>query len=166
MLSHLDNLESEGIYIIREVVATARKPVMLYSIKERLISDVKASTKGYRRMPFPLLHIDTKWKFREMIFFRDKVVKDLNLDLLVHTNPDGLTDQISQVIHGSKIHTEVMKTQALKQALNLHGFDAAFGGARDEEKSRAKERIFPLEPKIINGIPRDKNLSYGTSITI
>ena len=150
MLSHLDVLESESIHIIREVVATARKPVMLYSIGKDSSVMLRLAQKAFYpgRIPFPLLHIDTKWKFREMIFFRDKIVKDLNLDLLVHTNLDGIANQISPVSHGSKIHTEVMKTQALKQALDLHGFDAAFGGARrDEEKSRAKERIFSFRTK-------------------
>lgn len=145
MGSPLDELESESIHIIREVAATARKPVMLYSIGKdsavMLHLAIKAFLPG--KLPFPLLHVDTTWKFREMIEFRDAEAKRLGLDLIVHINEDGVRDGIGPVSHGSKHHTDIMKTVALKQALDQHRFDAAFGGARrDEEKSRAKERVF------------------------
>jgi sulfate adenylyltransferase subunit 2 len=150
MLSHLSRLESESISIIREVIASFSKPVMLYSIGKdsavMLHLALKACAPG--KLPFPLLHVDTKWKFREMIEHRNKTTKKFSLDLIVHTNQEGIDQGITPLTHGSRIHTDVMKTQALKQALNLHGFDAAFGGARrDEEKSRAKERIFSFRSK-------------------
>ena len=144
-LTHLDRLESESIHIIREVVEGFRDPVMLYSIGKdsavMLHLAIKAFAPG--KLPFPLLHVDTTWKFKEMIQFRDDLVKRLDLDLIVHINQEGVDRGIGPITHGSKLHTDVMKTEGLKQALNKHGFDAAFGGARrDEEKSRAKERIF------------------------
>ena len=144
-LSHLDRLESESIHIIREVAAECSKPVMLYSIGKDSSVMLHLALKAFApgKPPFPLLHIDTTWKFREMIRFRDDTASRLGLDLIVHVNREGLERGISPVTHGSKVHTDVMKTEALKQALDRHGFDAAFGGARrDEEKSRAKERIF------------------------
>jgi sulfate adenylyltransferase subunit 2 len=144
-LTHLQQLEAESIHIMREVVAEAEKPVMLYSIGKDSSVMLRLAMKAFHpgKPPFSLLHIDTTWKFREMYAFRDRMVKELGLDLLVHVNPDGLKMSINPFIHGSTIHTDIMKTQALKQALDAHGFDAAFGGARrDEEKSRAKERMF------------------------
>lgn len=141
----LAQLEAESIYIMREAVASARNPVMLYSIGKdssvMLHLARKAFTPG--RLPFPLLHVDTTWKFRQMIQFRDETAKTLGLDLIVHVNDEGLRQGISPIASGSALHTQVMKTEALRQALDKHGFDVAFGGARrDEEKSRAKERIF------------------------
>ena len=144
-LTHLDHLESESIHILREVVAEAEKPVMLYSIGKDSSVMLHLAVKAFHpaKPPFPLLHVDTTWKFREMYEFRDRKVKELGVELLVHVNPEGLAMGIDPFIHGSTIHTDIMKTQALKQALDTYGFDAAFGGARrDEEKSRAKERIF------------------------
>lgn len=144
-LTHLQRLEAESIHILREVVAECERPVMLYSIGKDSAVMLHLAMKAFHpaRPPFPLLHVDTTWKFREMIAFRDATVARLGLELLVHTNPDGLRQGIGPFSHGSAIHTDVMKTQALKQALDKYGFDAAFGGARrDEEKSRAKERVF------------------------
>jgi sulfate adenylyltransferase subunit 2 len=143
--SHLQRLEAESIFIMREVAAEFRKPAMLYSIGKDSSVLLHLAMKAFHpgKPPFPLLHVDTTWKFREMIAFRDQRVRELGLDLLVHVNADGLTQGIGPFSHGSALHTDVMKTQALRQALNLHGFDAAIGGARrDEEKSRAKERVF------------------------
>jgi sulfate adenylyltransferase subunit 2 len=143
--SHLQRLEAESIHIMREVAAEFRKPVMLYSIGKDSSVLLHLAMKAFHpgKPPFPLLHVDTTWKFREMIAFRDQRVRELGLDLLVHVNPDGIRQGIGPFSHGSAQHTDVMKTQALRQALDLHGFDAAIGGARrDEEKSRAKERIF------------------------
>jgi sulfate adenylyltransferase subunit 2 len=144
-LTHLDRLEAESIHIMREVVAESDNPVMLYSIGKDSAVMLHLALKAFypAKPPFPLLHVDTTWKFREMITFRDETVKRLGLELLVHINPDGVAAGIGPFTHGSAIHTDVMKTQALKQALEKWNFDAAFGGARrDEEKSRAKERIF------------------------
>ena len=144
-LSHLRRLESESIAILREVASEFRKPVMLYSIGKDSSVLLHLAMKAFHpgKPPFPLLHIDTTWKFRDMIAFRDERIRELGLDLLVHVNPEGLAQDINPFIHGSALYTDVMKTQALRQALDLHGFDAAIGGARrDEEKSRAKERIF------------------------
>jgi sulfate adenylyltransferase subunit 2 len=144
-LTHLQRLEAESIHIMREVVAEADKPVMLYSIGKDSAVMLHLAMKAFypSKPPFPLLHVDTRWKFRDMYAFRDKMVKELGLDLLVHINPDGVAKNINPFTHGSAIHTDVMKTEGLKQALDKYGFDAAFGGARrDEEKSRAKERIF------------------------
>jgi sulfate adenylyltransferase subunit 2 len=143
--SHLQRLESESIHIMREVAAGFRKPVMLYSIGKDSSVLLHLAMKAFYpgKPPFPLLHVDTTWKFREMIAFRDQRVRDLGLDLIVHVNEDGLRQGIGPFSHGSALHTDVMKTQALRQALKAGGFDAAIGGARrDEEKSRAKERIF------------------------
>jgi sulfate adenylyltransferase subunit 2 len=144
-LTHLQRLEAESIHIMREVVAESEHPVMLYSIGKDSAVMLHLALKAFypAKLPFPLLHIDTRWKFRDMITFRDNLAKRLGLDLLVHTNMEGLAQGIGPFSHGSAVHTDVMKTQALKQALDKYGFDVAFGGARrDEEKSRAKERIF------------------------
>lgn len=144
-LTHLKRLEAESIHIIREVAAEFRNPVMLYSIGKDSSVMLRLALKAFYpgKLPFPLLHVDTTWKFREMIAFRDATVKKEGLDLLVHTNPDGVAAGITPFSHGSSVYTNIMKTEALKQALTAHGFDAAFGGARrDEEKSRAKERVF------------------------
>jgi sulfate adenylyltransferase subunit 2 len=144
-LTHLQRLEAESIHIIREVVAECDNPVMLYSIGKDSAVMLHLAMKAFypARPPFPLLHVDTTWKFKEMIAFRDKTVRRLGLELLIHVNPEGLAAGINPFVHGSAIHTDVMKTQGLKQALDKWKFDAAFGGARrDEEKSRAKERIF------------------------
>ncbi len=146
-LTHLQALEAESIFILREVAATADKPVLLYSIGKDSAVLLHLAMKAFApgKLPFPLMHVDTTWKFREMITFRDETVKRLGLDLIVHINQDGVDQGIGPVTSGSQVHTDVMKTQGLKQALDLYGFDAAFGGARrDEEKSRAKERIFSL----------------------
>jgi sulfate adenylyltransferase subunit 2 len=145
--NHLKRLEAESIGIMREVVAEFRNPVMLYSIGKDSSVMLHLARKAFfpGKPPFPLLHIDTGWKFREMIAFRDETARRLGLDLLVHTNEEGKARSISPITSGSALHTAIMKTEALKQALDRHGFDAAFGGARrDEEKSRAKERIFSL----------------------
>jgi sulfate adenylyltransferase subunit 2 len=144
-LTHLRRLEAEAIHIMREVVAECANPVMLYSIGKDSSVMLHVAMKAFfpAKPPFPLLHVDTTWKFREMIAFRDETAKRLGLDLLVHTNQDGVAQGVGPFTHGSSVHTEIMKTVALKQALDKYGFDAAFGGARrDEEKSRAKERIF------------------------
>ncbi len=144
-LSHLDRLEAESIFIIREVAAECRKPVILYSIGKDSQVLLHLARKAFYpgRIPFPVLHVDTGWKFREMIAFRDRIAKEWDLDLIVHINEEGVKAGINPITHGSAVHTDVMKTQALKQALAKYGFDAAFGGARrDEEKSRAKERVF------------------------
>jgi sulfate adenylyltransferase subunit 2 len=144
-LTHLERLEAESIHIMREVVAECDKPVMLYSIGKDSAVMLHLALKAFypAKPPFPLLHVDTTWKFREMIAFRDETARRLGLELLVHINLDGVAAGINPFTHGPAVHTDVMKTQALKQALDKGGFDAAFGGARrDEEKSRAKERIF------------------------
>jgi sulfate adenylyltransferase subunit 2 len=142
---HLRRLEAESIEIMREVVAEFKSPVMLYSIGKDSSVMLHLAIKAFHPapLPFPLMHVDTTWKFREMIAFRDQTVKRLGANLIVHVNQDGVERGIGPVASGSSLHTHVMKTEALKQALDLYGFDAAFGGARrDEEKSRAKERIF------------------------
>jgi sulfate adenylyltransferase subunit 2 len=144
-LSHLQQLEDESIYIMREVAAQFAKPVMLYSIGKDSSVMLHLAMKAFypSKPPFPLLHVDTTWKFKEMIAFRDRRAKELGLDLMVHINRDGLAAGVGPFTHGSAVHTDVMKTVALKQALDKYGFDAAFGGARrDEEKSRSKERVF------------------------
>ncbi|MBC96023.1 sulfate adenylyltransferase subunit CysD [bacterium] len=144
-MSHLDALEAEAIHIMREVVAEAENPVMLYSVGKDSSVMLHLARKAFHpgKIPFPIMHIDTMWKFSEMIDFRDKTAKDLGVDLIVHINPDGKEMGMNPFIHGSSKHTDVMKTEGLKQALDKHQFDVAFGGARrDEEKSRAKERIF------------------------
>jgi sulfate adenylyltransferase subunit 2 len=146
-LTHLQRLEAESIFIMREVVAECENPVMLYSIGKDSAVMLHLAMKAFypAKPPFPFMHVDTTWKFREMIAFRDRVMAELGLKLIVHINEEGVRRGINPFDHGSSIHTDVMKTQGLRQALDLHGFDAAFGGARrDEEKSRAKERIFSV----------------------
>ena len=144
-LSHLERIEAESIEIFREVVATADKPVMLYSIGKDSAVMLRLALKAFypAKLPFPLLHVDTRWKFKQMYEFREQMQKEYNFELLVHINPDGIAQNINPFDHGSQVHTDIMKTQGLKQALDQYQFDVAFGGARrDEEKSRAKERIF------------------------
>ncbi|RHW75299.1 sulfate adenylyltransferase subunit CysD [Colwellia sp. RSH04] len=144
-LTHLKKLEAESIHIFREVAAEFDNPVMLYSVGKDSAVLLHLARKAFApgKIPFPLLHVDTDWKFKEMIAFRDQMAKDYGFELLVHKNPEGLAMGIGPFTHGSAKHTDVMKTQGLKQALNKYGFDAAFGGARrDEEKSRAKERVY------------------------
>ena len=144
-LTHLKALEAESIHIIREVVAEFEKPVMLYSVGKDSAVMLHLARKAFAPAipPFPLMHVDTTWKFREMIEFRDKMAKESGMELIVHINQEGVAQGVGPITHGSKVHTDIMKTQGLKQALNEHKFDAAFGGARrDEEKSRAKERVY------------------------
>src|SRR5215212_4735770 len=146
-LTHLQRLEAESIHILREVVAESENPVLLYSIGKDSSVLLHLAQKAFypAKPPFPLLHVDTTWKFRDMITFRDRRARELGLDLIVHVNEDGRARGIGPVTHGSGVHTDVMKTQALRQAIDRHGFDAAIGGARrDEDKSRAKERVFSL----------------------
>ena len=157
--THLKQLEAESIHIIREVAAEFDNPVMLYSIGKdsavMLHLAIKAFAPG--KLPFPLMHIDTTWKFREMITFRDELAQRLGLKLVVHTNQEGVAQGVGPFTHGSAKHTDVMKTQALKQALEKHGFDAAFGGARrDEEKSRAKERVYSFRDKFHRWDPKNQ----------
>ena len=145
MKTHIKKLEAESIYIIREAVAEAKNPVMLYSIGKDSAVMLHIAKKAFfpGKLPFPLLHVDTRWKFKEMYEFRDKVAEQGNFELKVFTNPRGVEENINPIDHGSEVHTDIMKTQALKMALDENAFDVAFGGARrDEEKSRAKERIF------------------------
>src|SRR3954466_12852436 len=147
---HLKRLEAESIEIIREVVAEFKNPVMLYSIGKDSGVMLHLAIKAFHPapLPFPLMHVDTTWKFREMIKFRDETAKRLGLKLIVHIKQDGVKRGINPITSGSSVHTHVMKTEGLKQALDLHGFDAAFGGARrDEEKSRAKERVFSFRDR-------------------
>lgn len=149
-LTHLKQLEAEGIHIIREVAAEFERPVMLYSIGKDSAVMLHLAMKAFYpgKPPFPLLHVDTTWKFREMIEFRDRYIRELGLELLVYTNQEGVKMGVNPFSYGSQKHTDIMKTQALKQALDLYGFDAAFGGARrDEEKSRAKERVYSFRDK-------------------
>ena len=144
-LTHLKQLEAESIHIIREVAAEFDNPVMLYSIGKDSAVMLHLARKAFYpgKLPFPVMHVDTRWKFQEMYSFRDKMVADLELNLITHTNPDGIAQNINPFTHGSAKHTDIMKTEGLKQALDQYGFDAAFGGARrDEEKSRAKERVY------------------------
>jgi sulfate adenylyltransferase subunit 2 len=158
-LTHLRQLEAESIHIIREVAAEFEKPVMLYSIGKDSATLVRLAIKAFHPapVPFPLLHVDTTWKFRDMITFRDKFTKENNLDLIVHTNQEGKRDNINPFDHGSEKYTTVMKTQALVQALTKYGFDAAFGGARrDEEKSRAKERIYSFRDRFQQWDPKNQ----------
>ena len=144
-LTHIQRLEAESIQIMREVVAECDKPVMLYSIGKDSAAMLHVALKAFypAPLPFPLLHVDTQWKFQAMYQLRSEITKKYNLDLIVYTNPDGIEQGINPFTHGSAIHTDVMKTQGLKQALDKYGYNAAFGGGRrDEEKSRAKERVF------------------------
>ncbi len=149
-MTHLKQLEAESIHIIREVAAEFDNPVMLYSVGKDSAVMMHLAMKAFApgKPPFPLMHVDTTWKFKEMIRFRDQRLKDLGWDLIVHINQEGVEMGISPFVHGSAKHTDIMKTQSLKQALDKHGFDAAFGGARrDEEKSRAKERVYSFRDK-------------------
>jgi sulfate adenylyltransferase subunit 2 len=149
-LTHLQKLEAESIHIIREVAAEFDNPAMLYSVGKDSAVLLHLARKAFSpgKIPFPLLHVDTDWKFKEMIVFRDQMAKKYGFELLVHKNAEGMAMGISPFVHGSAKHTDIMKTQALKQALNHYGFDAAFGGARrDEEKSRAKERVYSFRDK-------------------
>ena len=144
-LTHLQQLEADSIHIMREVIAETENPVMLYSIGKDSSVLLHLARKAFypAKIPFPVMHVDTTWKFKEMIQFRDQLAQEYDLDLIVYSNPEGIAQNVGPFTHGSAVHTDIMKTQALKQALDLHKFDAAFGGARrDEEKSRAKERIF------------------------
>jgi len=158
-LTHLQQLESESIHIMREVVAQARKPVMLYSIDKDSSVMLHLARKAFYPAPppFPLLHVDTRWKFQEMYRFREKMAKESGMELLVHINPEGIAKDINPFTHGSAVHTDIMKTEGLKQALDLYGFDVAFGGARrDEEKSRAKERIFSFRSNTHRWDPKNQ----------
>ncbi len=158
-LTHLRQLEAESIHIIREVAAEFEKPVMLYSIGKDSSVLVRLAIKAFHpaKLPFPLMHIDTTWKFHDMIVFRDRFCAENGLDLIVHTNQAGVAQGINPFDHGSKKYTDVMKTQALVEALQLHGFDAAFGGARrDEEKSRAKERVYSFRDKFQQWDPKNQ----------
>jgi sulfate adenylyltransferase subunit 2 len=147
VLTHLEELQAESINIIREAVAESEHPVMLYSVGKDSTVMLHLARKAFYPSPppFPLLHVDTTWKFREMYSFRDQIAKEAGVELIVHQNPDALAAGINPFTHGSSVHTDIWKTEGLKQALDQHGFDLAFGGARrDEEKSRAKERIFSI----------------------
>lgn len=158
-LSHLRQLEAESIHIIREVAAQFDNPVMLYSIGKDSGVMVHLARKAFypAKIPFPLLHVDTTWKFKDMIKFRDTIAKKYDVDLLVHINEDGVKQGIGPFTHGSKVHTDVMKTQGLLQALSKYGFDAAFGGARrDEERSRAKERIYSFRDRYGKWDPKNQ----------
>ncbi|MFE8072131.1 sulfate adenylyltransferase subunit CysD [Marinobacteraceae bacterium S3BR75-40.1] len=149
-LTHLKQLEAESIHIIREVAAEFDNPVMLYSIGKDSSVMLHLARKAFYpgKMPFPLMHVDTTWKFREMIEFRDRMARQYGFDLIVHINEEGVKQGVGPFTHGSAKHTDIMKTQSLKQALDKYGFDAAFGGARrDEEKSRAKERVYSFRDK-------------------
>jgi len=158
-LTHLKQLEAESIHIIREVAAEFRNPVMMYSIGKDSSVMLHLARKAFYpgTPPFPLMHVDTTWKFREMIEFRDKVAAEYGFELIVHINQDGVDQGIGPFTHGSSLHTDVMKTQSLKQALNKYKFDAAFGGARrDEEKARAKERVFSFRTETHRWDPKNQ----------
>ncbi|MEO0728910.1 MAG: sulfate adenylyltransferase subunit CysD [Pseudomonadota bacterium] len=162
---HLSDLEAESIYIFREVAASFERPVLMYSIGKDSAVLLHLARKAFHpaKPPFPMLHIDTLWKFREMIAFRDETARSLGLDLIVHTNPDGVAEGVNPITHGSKMHTDIMKTQALRQALDEHKFDAAIGGARrDEEKSRAKERVFSHRTQDHRWDPRNQRPELWT----
>ena len=158
-MTHLKALEAESIHIIREVAAEFDNPVMLYSIGKDSSVMLHLARKAFApgKPPFPLMHVNTTWKFKEMISFRDRMAKEAGMELLSHTNQDGLAANINPFDHGSAKYTDIMKTQALKQALDQHGFDAAFGGARrDEEKSRAKERVYSFRDKFHRWDPKNQ----------
>ena len=170
-LSHLKELEAEAIHIIREVAAEFENPVMLYSIGKDSSCMVRLAEKAFYpgKVPFPLMHIDSKWKFTEMIEFRDNYAKEKGWDLIVHYNKEGFESGVGPFTHGSKVHTDIMKTQALLAGLEKHGFDAAFGGARrDEEKSRAKERIFSFRDQFHQWDPKNQRpelwANYNTRV--
>ena len=163
VLSHLDKLESEAIYILREVVSECENPVMLYSIGKDSSVLLHLALKAFfpDKPPFPLLHIDTTWKFKEMIAFRDEIVKELGIDLIVFKNEEGIKQNINPFDSGSQ-YTDIMKTEALKKALNMYKFTAAFGGGRrDEEKSRAKERIISFRNKYHSWDPKNQRPEIG-----
>ena len=171
-LTHLKQLEAESIHILREVAAEFTNPVMMYSVGKDSSVMLHLALKAFApaKPPFPMLHVDTLWKFKEMIEFRDKRAKDLGFDLIVHSNPEGIEMDISPFEHGSKVHTDIMKTQGLKQALNAGGYDAVIGGARrDEEKSRAKERIFSFRDNNHRWDPKNQRPelwnTYNTAVT-
>jgi sulfate adenylyltransferase subunit 2 len=156
---HLRDLESESIFILREAVSQANKPVMLYSIGKDSTVMLELAKKAFAPgpLPFPLLHVDTRWKFQDMYRFREQVAKDPAVELITHINPDAIANNINPFDHGSGVHTHITKTEGLKQALNHHQFDAVFGGARrDEEKSRAKERIFSFRTKSHQWDPKNQ----------
>jgi sulfate adenylyltransferase subunit 2 len=158
-INHLKRLEAEAVYIIREVASEFDNPVMLYSIGKDSSVMLRLAQKAFYpgKIPFPLMHIDTQWKFKEMIHFRERMAKEIGFKLIVFTNPEGLSQQINPFEHGSEIHTRIMKTEALKMALDQYHFDAAFGGARrDEEKSRAKERIFSFRDEFHQWDPKNQ----------
>jgi len=170
-LTHLKQLEAESIHILREVAAEFSNPVMMYSVGKDSSVMLHLAMKAFApaKPPFKFLHVDTLWKFHEMIEFRDNRAKELGFDLVVHSNPEGIKMGINPFIHGSKVHTDIMKTEALKQALNAGGYDAVIGGARrDEEKSRAKERIFSFRDKQHRWNPKDQRPElwniYNTAI--
>ncbi|SER09224.1 MULTISPECIES: sulfate adenylyltransferase subunit CysD [Pseudomonas] len=178
-LTHLKQLEAESIHIIREVAAEFDNPVMLYSIGKDSAVMLHLARKAFfpGKLPFPVLHVDTGWKFKAMYEFRDRMVKEMGLDLLIHQNPEGVAQGINPFTHGSAKHTDVMKTQGLKQALDKYGFDAAFGGARrDEEKSRAKERVYSFRDTKHRWDPKNQrpelwsiyngNINKGESIRV
>ena len=171
-LTHLRELEAESIYILREVAAEFTNPVMMYSVGKDSSVMLHLATKAFypAKIPLKFLHVDTLWKFKEMIAFRDERAKELDLDLVVHSNPEGIEMGINPFIDGSKLHTDIMKTEALKQALNSGGYDAVIGGARrDEEKSRAKERIFSFRDKHHRWDPKNQRAElwniYNTKIS-
>jgi sulfate adenylyltransferase subunit 2 len=171
-ITHLKMLENESIHILREVIAEFENPAMLYSVGKDSAVMLHLAIKAFypAKLPFPLVHVDTTWKFKEMIEFRDKRVKELGLELLVHTNPDGIEQNVGPFSHGSKVHTDIMKTEGLKQVLNKYKFDAVFGGARrDEEKSRAKERIYSFRDPNHRWDPKQQRPElwniYNASIT-
>ncbi len=168
-LTHLKQLEAESIHIIREVAAEFDNPVMLYSVGKDSAVMLHLARKAFfpGKLPFPVMHVDTQWKFKEMYAFRDRMVEELGLDLLVHVNPEGVAQGINPLTHGSAKHTDIMKTEGLKQALDKYGFDAAFGGARrDEEKSRAKERVYSFRDTKHRWDPKKTSVpSCGTSTT-
>jgi len=158
-MTHLQQLEAESIHIMREVVAETSNPVMLYSIGKDSAVMLQLARKAFFPAvpPFPLLHVDTRWKFRDMYSLRERMSHESGMRLIVHTNPDGIARDINPLTHGSEVHTNVMKTEGLKQALDAHGFDAAFGGARrDEEKSRAKERVFSFRSSAHRWDPKNQ----------
>ena len=179
LLTHLEKLESESIHIIREVVANFENPIMLYSIGKDSAVMLHLASKAFfpGEIPFSLLHVDTGWKFKEMISFRDNIEKLYKVRLIVHKNQDGIKRNINPFTHGSKVHTDIMKTESLKQALDLHKFDAAFGGARrDEEISRSKERVFSFRTKSHHWDPKmqrpelwslfNTNINMGESVRV
>lgn len=178
-INHLKQLEAEAIHIIREVAAEFERPVMLYSIGKDSSVMLRLAQKAFYpdKIPFPLMHVDTKWKFREMIEFRERMCREIGFDLIVFTNPEGVAQDINPFDHGSEMHTRIMKTDALKMALDKYHFDAAFGGARrDEEKSRAKERIFSFRDQFHQWDPKNQrpelwniyntNIKKGESIRV